>query len=239
MRMRSVIAIVALVLPAASNAQRIPLPIPRRGPGRPADLPPQPEPIAREAAYKRWRLAIESYPMVSSFSQGGGGLQSWTSFGTGTRADYLVTRNLSTTLDLTSSFLGGPMITNTVELGTRLHPEWAEHKLYPFVDLRVGYLANYARGLSAYGDFFNNAEPGPIVRYSRGFGAVAGVGMEYAITRSWSITTSGSVMQSAMSARDFDVAPAHPNFTMTSLRYTLGVKYNPVRYIRTPGTDIR
>src|SRR5204863_954391 len=99
----------------------------RRGPGRPADLPPQPEPIAREIAYRRWRLSVESYPMVSRVESPGlsgvRALPAWTTFGTGTRAEYLLMRNVSATLDMTSSFLGGPAITNTVELGTRLHPE--------------------------------------------------------------------------------------------------------------------
>jgi outer membrane protein W len=165
-------------------------------------------------------------------------IPAWTTFGMGTRAEYLLTRNVSATLDMTSSFLGGPAITNTAELGTRLHPEWAEHKFYPFVDLRVGYLTAYDRGLGAYDNIYADPTlPRPTIRYSRGFGAIGGAGVEYAITRTWTATTSASVLRSEMTARDFEVAPPHTQFGLTSFRYTLGVRYNPVRLMRSPGAS--
>ena len=247
MRIRLVVAATALLLPAVADAQRIPLPgVTRRGPGRPADLPPEPGAIARETAYRRWRLSVESYPLLSFVDAAplaGGKAAPWyTTFGTGTRADYLLTRNLSATLDLTSSYLGGPAITNTAEIGARLHPEWAEHRLYPFVDVRVGYVAAYERGLGAYGDPFNTQIPqnGYTVHYSNGFGVIGGTGLEYALTPRWSLTTAGSVMQSRMVARDFTATQqlANPRFDMTSLRFTVGVRYNPVRTIR-QGPNIR
>jgi hypothetical protein len=246
MRTRAVVAFVLLLLPAALSAQRIPLPvIGRRGPGQPEPLPPQPTPIARELAYKRWRLSVESYPLISYVQSPGmtgvGALASWTTFGTGTRADYLLTRNISATLDLTSSFVGGPAIVNTAELGTRLHPEWAEHRLYPFVDLRVGYFSAYNKSLGNTGAFYADpiADGGYAFRYSRGFGAIGGVGAEYALTRTWSLTTGASVVRSQLMSQGLNDPQANRSFGMTTYRYTLGARYNPVRVVQVPGGDVR
>lgn len=249
MRNRAVVAasLLLLSLPVVASAQRIPIPVVvgRRGP-RPAELPPQPGAIARELQYRRWRLSVESYPLVSYVQapglSGAKVLSSWASAGMGQRADYLLNRNISATLDFTSSFLGGPAITNTAELGTRIHPEWAEHKLYPFVDLRAAYITTYARGLSGYEDPFYLNTPMPngyVVRYSRGFGAIGGGGLEYAFTPRWSLTSAVSVLTTRLSPRDFSTTGVVPSrIPMTSVRLILGVRYNPIRIIRS-GTDIR
>ena len=248
MRIRAVVAasVMLLPLPAAASAQRIPLPVIGRRAPRPADLPPQPGAIVRETEYRRWRLSTETYPLVSYVQAPGlsgvRALSSWATFGVGQRADYLLTRNFSGTLDFTSSFLGGPAITSTAELGARVHPEWAEHKLYPFVDLRVAYITTYDRGLSGYNDPFAynlNAPNGYAVRYARGFGMVGGGGLEYSLTPRWSLTSALSVLDTRLSPRDFTTTGVVPSaIQMTSLRFTAGVRYNPVRIIRS-GTDIR
>jgi hypothetical protein len=244
MRVGAVLVAVALVLPAASSAQGVRLPvIGRRGPARPAPLPPQPEPIARNLAYKRLRLSVESYPLISyvrSPLTGDGPVSDWTSFGSGTRADYRVTRFVSLTLDLTSSFAGGPADVHTAEIGTRLRPERSERRAYPFVDVRAGYVASASGYFDAIGGQFG----GPTIqdagafRYSSGFGGVGGVGMEYALTRTLSLTTAASVMRNRMTTHTF-VGPAQGerSYTMTLYRYTIGVRYNPVRVVRVPGTD--
>ena len=248
MRNRAVVAasVLLLPLPAVASAQRIPLPVIGRRAPRPAELPPQPGAIARELQYKRWRLSEESYPFVSYVQapglSGAKVMSSWASAGMGQRADYLLTRNFSATLDFTSSFLGGPAITNTTELGTRIHPEWAEHKLYPFVDLRVAYITTYARGLAGYEDPFYLNTPTPngyVVRYSRGFGAIGGGGLEYALTPRWSLTSAMAVLTTRLSPRDFATTGVVPGrIPMTSVRFAFGVRYNPIRIIRA-GTDIR
>lgn len=248
MRIRAVVAasVVLLPLPAVASAQRIPLPVIGRRAPRPAELPPQPAPIAREVAYRRWRLSEESYPLVSYVQapglSGAKVMSSWASAGMGQRADYLLTRNFSATLDFTSSFLGGPAITNTAELGTRVHPEWAEHKLYPFVDLRVAYITTYARGLSGYEDPFYLNTPMPngyVVRYSRGMGVIGGGGAEYALTPRWSLTSAMSVLSTRLAPRDFVTTGVLPSaIQMTAVRFSFGVRYNPIRIMRA-GTDIR
>ena len=236
----------ALLSPADLSAQRLPLPGITKRPGRPADLPPQPTPIARELQYRRWRLSVESYPLVS-FVQAPGlsfnhAMPSFATFGTGTRADYLLTRNISATYDMTASIVGGPAHTYSGELGTRLHPEWAEHRLHPYVDLRAAYLVAYDSrlGTSAYPFTDPFVSDQTVVRYSRGFGAVGGVGVEYPFTARWSLTTAGSVFNGRMRAHDFDAPSGLGSFRLTSFRYTLGVRYTPIRIVQSAlGTDIR
>jgi len=248
MRNRAVLvaSVLLLPLPVVANAQRIPLPVIGRRAPRPAELPPQPGAIARDVEYRRWRLSVESYPFVSYVQAPGLSgvkvMSSWASAGMGQRAEYLMTRNISATLDLTSAFVGGPTITNTAELGTRIHPEWAEHKLHPFVDLRAAYITSYARGLSGYEDPFYLNVPMPngyVVRYSRGFGAIGGAGMEYSLTQRWSLTSALAVLGTRLQPRDFSTNGVVPSrIPMTSVRFVFGVRYNPIRIIRA-GTDIR
>jgi hypothetical protein len=246
MRTRTVVAIVSLLLPAVSSAQHIPLIGRGRGPARPAPLPPQPVPIANELAYRRLPLSVESYPLISFIQSPGmtndGLMSSWTTFGVGTRADYRVTRLVSATLDLTTSFLGGPALVQTAELGTRLRPERTERRVYPFVDLRAGYVAAYNRYLGTIGDVFGSypgAQDSHGARYSSGFGGVAGAGMEYALSRSFSLTTAATATRNRLTTRELRGGTNRlDRFTMTSFRYTLGIRYNPVRVIRPAATEL-
>jgi hypothetical protein len=237
MRIRAIAAIVILLVPAALSAQRIPLPIGRRPP-RGEPLPPTAGPIAKEQAYRRWRLSVESYPMVSYYQASGFG--SWTSLGAGTHADYLINRHVSATLDMTSSLIGSPSTVNTAEVGTRLHPEWAEHRLYPYADVRVAYIAVFNSQFGTIDNSFSN----PVATgtygapYSRGYGAIAGGGLEYSLTHSWSLTTGASIVSASMRSHDLSNSVYDGPYHMTGFRYTLGVRYNPVTIIR-QGGDIR
>ena len=238
MRVRAVIAFAMLLLPGVSSAQRFPRPRIGPGPARPAPLPDrQPEPIARALAYRRLRLSVESYPLVSHVQSQGlsadGRGAAWTMFGGGTRAEYRATRFVSATMDLTSSFLGSPVLVHTAELGVRLRAERSERRMYPFVDARVGYVAAFNAGLGTFSDApygYPTPQGAYGVRYSRGFGGIAGAGVEYTLTRTISLTSAASVMRSRLTAHDIGPGQAGmPNFGMTSYRYTLGIKYNPVR----------
>jgi len=245
MRIRSVVAIVLLLLPAVSDAQRVRLPRMGRGPARPTPLPPQPAVVSRALAYKRLPLSVESYPLISHFQAAGfvapGVVTSWTSGGVGTRLDYRVARHVSATVDMTSSFFGGPARTQTLELGTRLRPERSERRLYPFIDVRAGYVSAYDSFMRP-GDFADPFAPtlgGMGSRYSQGVGGVGGVGLEYALTRMISLTTAASAMRARMTTYNFrGVAPANASYLMTSYRYTLGIRFNPARLMRTTGTDL-
>lgn len=245
MRTRAIVALVLLALPVELSAQRLRLPgIGGRRP-RPAELPPQAPTIARELAYRRLPLAVESYPLISrvesSGFMGNGVSSSWTSLGAGTRADYRIKPQLSATLDLTSSFAGGPVIMETAEIGARLRPERAERlegRLYPFVDLRFGYAYAYHTYFLPIGDIFGSMPPQSAAygtRYSQGFGGVGGVGAEYVLSPRFSLTSGASLMRTRMTAYGYQGnRPTNDKYRMTSYRYTLGIRYNPVRWIAQP-----
>jgi hypothetical protein len=194
-------------------------------------------------AYRRWRLSVESYPLVSYVQSPGfvNGGRTATVLGAGTRAEYRLTPYVLATVDLTSSLVGSPVGMQTAEIGTRFRAERTERRLDPFVDLRLGYLSAYDGSLGAGfdGGYGLPTNPGGYTaRYGTGFGGVAGAGVEYALTRTLSLTTAGSVVQSRMTARDFfGSQPADPSFTMTSYRFTIGVRYNPVRMILRSDAD--
>jgi hypothetical protein len=246
MRTRALIAIGLILLPGILTAQRV-RPPRMGGPDGPtgaAPLPPVPAGIARELAYKRLRLSVESYPLVSYVEAPGfavnSPISSWTTFGVGTRFDYRVSRFLSATLDVTSSLLGGPANTHTVELGTRLHPQRSERRLYPFVDLRFGYVQS-VNTHNWPNDIYGNPTTYQLAqstRFSQGMGGVGGAGFELALTRSFSLTSAVSVMRGHLSAYGNGVA-ASPlgghSYWMTAYRYTVGLRYNPVRMLRPPG----
>ncbi len=238
MRVRAALALAMLLLPVVSGAQHFPRPRIGPDPARPAPLPGRtPEPIARALAYRRLRLSIESYPLVSYVQSQGlstdGRGTAWTMFGGGTRAEYRVTRFVSATMDVTSSFRASPIFVQTAELGVRLRSERSERRLYPFVDARAGYVSAFNAGLGSISDVpygYPTPQGAYGVRYSRGFGAIAGAGAEYTLTRTISLTTAASVMRSRLTSHDIvSGQTGTPNFGMTSYRYTLGIKYNPVR----------
>jgi hypothetical protein len=54
------------------------------------------------------------------------------------------------------------------------------------------------------------------------------------------MTTAASVMRSRMSVHDFRIdQTALPSLAMTSYRYTLGIRYNPVRLVMPSGNEQR
>jgi hypothetical protein len=200
-------------------------------------MPPEAGPIARELGYVRLRVSIESYPVLSFVQSSGfanGGSSTWASLGAGTRAEYRLTRFMSATLDLTSSMLGGPVDLNTAELGARFGRARTERRLEPFADLRAGYAAAMS---SELGSYMNDPLGYPIPhgaygsRYSSGWGGVAGVGVEYGLTRTFSLTTELLATHSRMSAHDVLSTTAQPDYGITSVRYVLGIRYNPVRRV--------
>jgi hypothetical protein len=242
MRTRAIAAFVLLLAPAALTAQ-LPLPGSRGpGPAQPVPLGKQPTAIRNELAVKRSRLSVEAYPIVNVMNSGLAyyGQSTWASVGTGTHADYRVTRRVAATADITSSFLGGPAVTNTFELGARLHPEQKESKLYPYLDLRIGYLASYNRRETPYfdGSYGQNPAPrGEGARYSTGFGGLFGTGAEYLLTRRWSLMAGAAVMRHQMTAHAFQSGlGSDANYGLTTFRFTLGLRFNPAKLAKPPAT---
>jgi hypothetical protein len=72
------------------------------------------------------------------------------------------------------------------------------------------------------------------VQYSRGFGGVAGAGMEYWIAQRFALTTGVSAVRSRMSTYRYTGTsfPSDPAYSMTTYRLTLGLRFNPVRTVQ-------
>ncbi|MDB4893720.1 MAG: hypothetical protein JWL61_5575 [Gemmatimonadetes bacterium] len=245
MRFRSLIA-VALLVPCISEAQlRAPVPRIGRRPGEVVPLGPQPVELARALNYTRSRYSVEAYPLISraiapAFTSGNPS-SAWTSVGSGTRLDWQFTRYVSWTMDLTSTFLGGPTNTQTAELGLRFHEQDWDRRLRPFADVRVGY-ENASESYTQSRDLGIGPASGLAggSRYSRGFGAVAGVGADYSLTNTFALTTGLSAMRSNMvtyRTNGVSVPTADDNFTMTTYRLTVGLRYNPIHMIRSANSQ--
>ena len=229
MRARSLLAIAMLVVPALADAQRIPTPRVRdRGPARPAPLPPTAGPIARETQYVRLPYTVESYPLISYFRAPGFGSSNFANGGAGERLDLRVSGTVSLTLDLTQSFIGGPVHAHTAELGVRLRPQTAsERKSYPFLDARGGFVYVAERELRPY-DYVDRS--GGYYQAARGVGGVAAAGVEFALHPRFTLTTAGSVLHANVApitsgSRQLDRS------ALTALRYSIGLRYNPGRWV--------
>ena len=134
------------------------------------------------------------------------------------------------------SALGSPVTTETAEIGTRFRPGPMDQAVRPFLDVRAAYMHMYdlyampiagsASGGGLNHGFIQEA------RYSRGLGSVVGAGLEYSLTRSLSLTTELTAMRNRMMTYRL-IGPANvPNgstYWMTTFRYSLGLKFNPVR----------
>lgn len=237
MRTRVLVLAALVALPSVASAQRLPRPrVGRRPTPEPAALPPQAEPVAKALAYKRSRWSAEGYMLVSRFQvpEPTGGVTAYTSVGSGTHADYRYTDHWSASIDLTASLIGSPTRAETAELGTRYSPLSWDQPLRPFFDVRAGYMHMFDP--FSFASFGDPAAPGAgsASRYTRGFGAVTGGGFEYSLTRSLALTSAVSVMRSRMST--YRITPGTiPNgttFWMTTVRYTLGLKFSPTRSLQ-------
>ncbi|MEO8621280.1 MAG: hypothetical protein ABI625_09465 [bacterium] len=246
MRIYSAIA-VALILPSIAFAQGRAPRIGGARPGQPVPLGPQPEIVARAIAIQRSHYSVETYPLISRVQApgyaAGRPISGWTSFGSGTRLDYRLTRFVSWTVDLTSSYLGGPATFETAELGTRLRPENWDYRLRPFADIRAGF--EYSSGQYASPVDLGIGPASSLAmgsRYSRGFGGVAGAGLEYSLTNTFALTTALSAMRSNMTTYRYVGAPGPTtgdSYRMTTYRLAIGLKYNPVREIRSTQQSTR
>lgn len=239
MRVTTAFAIVTLLVPVGLSAQIQPLPMPGRRvhPAEPQPMPPESGPIARELSYTRMRFSFESYPVLSLIQSSGfenGGTSTWASLGAGTQAEYRFSRVAAATLDLTSSVIGGPINLVTAELGTRFGRARTERRWEPFADARIGYIAAFSRELGSYSSD-PLGYPGPHgtygSRYSSGWGAMAGAGVEYGLTNTLSLTSELLATHSRMNAHDVLAPTTLPSYGLTAMRLVLGLRYNPVRMV--------
>ena len=239
MRNRALLLTALLIAPAALSAQ-VRLPRGTRGgtPPTAAPLPPEAPIVAKALAYKRSRWSGEAYTLVTTFQvPNGAGTTTYTSFGSGTRADYRYSDHFSATVDLTASALGSPTISESAELGTRFRPGSIDQRLRTYVDARAQFVHLYDTPTlpstgAIVGGFGQNSQFVAGQRYSRGFGGVAGAGFEFSFTNSLALTSELLAMRDRMSMYRFNnptSVPLASHYWMTSFRYTVGFKYNPVR----------
>lgn len=239
MRIRSLAAAIFLLVPGALGAQRHlpPLPGQHHGPETPEPkAPPESGPVARQLEYTRLNISLASYPLMSFIQSSGlasGGSSTWTAIGAGAQMTYRFARLATGTLDITSSFLGGPVDMQTVELGTRIGRSLTERRLEPFADLRGGYVAVSSGQVNSNIDDVGFPLPHGAYgsRYSNGWEGVAGAGVEYAFTRQLSVSTELLGTHAQMSAHDVLSPVARPNYSITSVRWAIGLRYNPVRMV--------
>lgn len=227
--MRLCVLLFALPLLVTSVADAQLRPRGRTRPGVPT--PPQPEPdnpIARELSYQRKRLAVESFPQAMAVSAPGflTARDGWTSIGGGARADYRVTDQWSAVGETTTAWAGSPVGTFTLELGARYRPPMTRERILPFVDVRLGWASLWQRlpMPNANGDLRSGAT-------ARGPGAVAGVGMEYLLSPSWSAVAGAALSHSAMRAHADGFDGASHQFGMTTARLVAGLRYNRIRMV--------
>jgi hypothetical protein len=160
---------------------------------------------------------------------GNGGVSRYSTFGTGTHADYRYADHLTATIDLTASFLGAN--SQTAEVGTRYSPLDWDRTLRPYFDVRAGYMRlsdPYSGGNVGIGAGQNATEG---TRYSRGYGGLLGAGAEYTISSTLAITSEVMALRNQMTMYRLTSTanlPAGNRYMLTSFRFVLGLKYNPL-----------
>ncbi|MEK7403245.1 MAG: hypothetical protein AABZ80_12890 [Gemmatimonadota bacterium] len=239
MRVRTLITC-ALLLPGAVSAQRR---IGGRIGGRvapPVDLPPQAPAIANEMRYVRLPISGESYTFISfveSPTAGSNALASWGTLNAATRLSYRLNPFFLATADMTQSVLGGPVRSGTLELGTRFQPNGgdSESRTRPFIDARAGYMYSYESYLYSPNPTVVNPSAFRASRFGNGFGVIGGVGSEYSLTRTVSLTTGMWATRSRLRAArtsGFQPTPVvRETWRVTTYRLSLGLKWNPVRAV--------
>lgn len=237
MHARTLVVIALLTLPSGLTAQRLPR-VGRGTVAQPASLPPEIPAVARSLAYKRSRWSTEAYTLISNVQvpDAAGGITKSTTAGTGTRADYRVSEHFSATVDATVSFLGSGALMETAELGSRFSPMSWDRRLRPFFDVRAAFthrsdtLSMSMQTVSQIN--LVNGQFSNVTRYSRGFGGGGGMGLEYSLTNTFALTSELSALRNRMTIYRLDSPtsiPAGSAYWMTSFRYSLGLKFNPVQ----------
>ncbi len=243
MRTRTVAVIALLTLSSLATAQVGGRRPPTGGttttkPGA-APLPPEIPEVTRGLAYKRSLWTVQGYAMFGSIAEaaGNGSSSTLAGVGAGSQVDFRFNDMFSATGDLTATLLSASSVVGTAELGTRFHPlNWSQ-QLRPFVDVRAAYLQTHDTyafpdvgiPVGAPGSGFSGSPQG---RYSRGVGTLAGVGFEFGLTQSLGLTTELLAMRSKLTTYRFSgPASTTPNFSYwtSTYRYTIGLKYNPLR----------
>ena len=217
-------------------------------PSQPQPLPPQPSFIRNDLMYKASRFSLETYPMFSWVQTNhyiaDNAPAAFGTMGFGTRLDWRVKPALSLTGDLTASVFGGPYVIETFELGSRYHPFSTAHRARPYFDFR----GSWTRTMDVYAQ---QSPGGGIVGSpfgflgsrvtTDGFGGLAGVGLDYYLTRGFALTTNVGVSRHLMGNVSVDgshMGPAY-DYRQTTTRFAIGMKYTPQHLIVQDPTMIK
>ncbi len=240
MRSRLALALVALSLPAAElSAQRRPVVPPQtsRRP-RPAEKPPQAPGIPDARLYSRYkmsRFSVESYPMLTYLQTTGyvndGFQANWLMLGDGTHIGFRISPSLGMTADMTSAVMGGPFSLGAADVGLRFKP-WPSNRFVPIIDARTSWAYTVGNHHGA------NAVPLVLPTLSMfgistgsGRGSMIGVGMETTVRRKLVLSTTLSATHYRMTSRNFSGGFAETRYTADALRFAVGLRYNPGRWL--------
>ena len=109
---------------------------------------------------------------------------------------------------MTASYLFSPSITESGEIGTRYSPLSLDRELRPFFVGRLGYMHMYDTFLTSVSPSLNGGFGGSdyddVGRYTQGFGASLGTGVEFPLTRSLLLTSELSAMRNRMTTYRID-----------------------------------
>jgi hypothetical protein len=238
MRVRALVAVGLVLLPSIAESQlRRPGRMGGRAPGPTAMMPegPAARPVSEARQYQRLNVAIEGYPMISRVTMpsiAGVPGQTFATGGSGTRFEYRFARLAAGTMDVTQSVLGGPIFNSSAELGLRFGPNRFAHDIVPFVDARAGYF--YSVPKQQLGDFVSNPQTNiaSVMNFSHGPAAIGGAGVEFAVSRRFSVTTAANYVQARMTARP-RFGTQDYKYTMRSTRFIAALRYNGVRAVPT------
>jgi hypothetical protein len=188
--------------------------------------------------YMLSRFSVAQYPMVSYVQTSGflapGIPQSYWTAGDGTHLSFRATPSLFVTTDFTGSLLGGPFAVGSSDFGIRVKP-WTAPRVAPFVDARMSwsYTSQFSASSTAvpllflyramYGDFST----------SSGRGAAMALGAETRLTARWFLTSALSHSAYDMRARSIPTRSSW-NYSLDATRLTVGVRYNPGRWLDAP-----
>lgn len=229
MRLRILFLALPLLFSPVADAQLRPRARPGASvPTRPQPQPGPTEPIARALAHQRMRLAVETYPQATAvYAPGFSAVRDgWVSVGWGARADYRMTDEWSAVGESTTSWVGSPVSTFTLELGARYRPPITSERVIPFVDMRLGWTSAWERAPMRSTD-----RSVPLGASAKGVGAMAGVGMEYLMTPRWSAVTGAALAHSAMRTHASGFEGTSRGFGMTTARAMVGLRYNRIRML--------
>ena len=235
MRAGALVAVALVLVPAITSAQRPRIRMGGQPPRVAGVLPegPAARPVSEARRYQRLNVSMEAYPFVSRVTvptHAGMAGEAFTTGGTGTRFEYRFHRMAASTLDLTSSIIGGPLYSQTAELGFRFGPSRASADIVPFVDVRGGYLYSLPKQQLQP---FNRDLPitfATVTQYSKGPAMIGGGGIEFAATHRFSVTTAATYSRTFVTARPLMWWRTEPyKYTMSQMRYSIALRYNGVR----------